>query len=113
MQIVLRRDAHHWNGRLLKLTEHQSVIAQRRQQDDPLQTQLSEQGINLLFDVRALDVPGFHHEMYAGFPAAFDGARLKLAEIVAGSIAKESDEKRAIAGQTACVQIWAILELIN
>ena len=51
--------------------------------------------------------------MDAGFSAPLDGARLKIAQVVAGPVAKESDQKGTIACQAARIEIRAIVQLLN
>src|SRR5208282_709064 len=101
---------HDRNGCLLQLAQHQRMIAERRQQNNPFQTQLPEQCIDLLFNVRALYVPGLHHQVHTGLATALDGTGLKFAQIVARPVAKQSDEKGSIACQAARVQIRPIIE---
>src|SRR6202795_2026730 len=51
--------------------------------------------------------------MHVGLPAAYDGALLELAEVIARSIAEQPDEKRSIARQPTRVEIGSIIELLD
>ena len=112
-QIVLGRDAHDGNRRLLQFAEHDRVIAQRRQQDHPLQAQLADERVDLLLDVGALDVQRLDHQVHARLPATFDRAGLKFTQIVPGPVAEQADQKRPIAGKSSGIEVRAVVELVD
>ena len=111
--MVLRRDAHDRNRRLIELVQDDRMIAQWGQQNNALQPQLPEQGIDLLVDVGTFHIPWLDHQVNAGFPAAFNRAGLKFAQIVPRPFTKKPDQKRPVARQSAGIEIGPVIELLD
>src|SRR5215469_3382457 len=89
------------------------MVAERRQQNDAFQPQLSQQCIHLPPDLGAGTVPRLDHEMKGRLATTLHGPRLEFAQVVAGLVAEEPDEKRTVAGQTARVEVWPVIELLD
>src|SRR5580692_2872715 len=89
------------------------MVTERRQQNDAFQAQLPEQSVHLLFNIRALYVPRLHHQVHAGLAAALNRPSLEFAQVIPGTVAKQSNQKGSIAGQATRVEIRPVVELLD